>query len=415
MLTTLVVRGGGAFSLFVLTVYLARTLGAAGAGEFLWAINLLLGLSLFARLGLDVTMLRFSSPAWESRDLAGLRGLARQTVASVALASLTLIAAGALFVFTLGDRLLPGEAYRALFWMVLAALLPYTLLYPAAAFLKGMRMPELGAFAERAGLPVIALGLAALLFQFQPPNSTLALAAYAAAAALMLLGLAAVIFLKTRGAGAPRETAWRQIRQSCMPAMVMGLAIFAVNWWCAIALAWHVPPDEVGVYNAAQRVANVASFVLQAFVSVYAPRFPGLWARGEREALGRVVKKGTRVMLLAAAPLVLMALVFPEALLGLFGREFESGGMLLRILIAGQVVSVGTGCVAYLLMMTGHEREMRNIVLGVSIFVVAGGWVAILFWGALGAAVTTTAGVAAQNLFAARMVRRKLDISSLPW
>jgi O-antigen/teichoic acid export membrane protein len=118
-------------------------------------------------------------------------------------------------------------------------------------------------------------------------------------------------------------------------------------------------------------------------------------------------------MLLAAAPVVTLMVCFPHWLMWLFGDEFVAGAPLLRILAIGQFINVATGSVGYLLMMTGHEKDMRN-----SLLVVAPCSILLSLWliplyGATGAAVATALAIAGQNLLAVFWVRRRLGFNTL--
>lgn len=97
----------------------------------------------------------------------------------------------------------------------------------------------------------------------------------------------------------------------------------------------------------------------------------------------------------------------------LFGEQFKSGANLLRIFALGQFVNVVTGCVGYLLSMSGHERDLRNV------FFISGPMAIILalvltpLYGVTGASVATAIALASQNLLAVGMVERRLGGSLL--
>src|SRR5207249_1522446 len=57
-------------------------------------------------------------------------------------------------------------------------------------------------------------------------------------------------------------------------------------------------------------------------------------------------------------PLILLFMIWSSPLMGLFGADFRAGSPLLVILCLGQAVNCGTGSVGYLLLMSGHQKEM---------------------------------------------------------
>ena len=87
--------------------------------------------------------------------------------------------------------------------------------------------------------------------------------------------------------------------------------------------------------------------------------------------------------------------------MGLFGTEYSRSALLLVILALGQLVNVMTGSLGYLLSMSGHERDMRTIVLLSGPFAMLAALVLIPLYGVTGVAVATALAVAAQNLGAA--------------
>jgi O-antigen/teichoic acid export membrane protein len=99
--------------------------------------------------------------------------------------------------------------------------------------------------------------------------------------------------------------------------------------------------------------------------------------------------------------------------MGLFGEEYVQAAHLLQILVVGQFINVITGSVGYLLNMSGHEKDMRNVVffsgplaLGLGLFLTP-------IYGATGAAVATAIALASQNLIAVYMVKKRLGFNTL--
>jgi O-antigen/teichoic acid export membrane protein len=84
------------------------------------------------------------------------------------------------------------------------------------------------------------------------------------------------------------------------------------------------------------------------------------------------------------------------------------------ILIFGQVINVITGAVAMLLNMTGHEKEMRTIMLK-SLFITAVLFIVLTgLIGVFGAAISISVGLILQNSLASWRVRSLLNIKTLP-
>jgi O-antigen/teichoic acid export membrane protein len=117
-------------------------------------------------------------------------------------------------------------------------------------------------------------------------------------------------------------------------------------------------------------------------------------------------------MLAATLPVILALLIFPEIVLGLFGPQFEQGAWPLRILALGQLIMIGIGPVETLLIMTGHGKQMRNIIGATAIANIAGNLLLVPLFGAIGAACSTAFCLAAMDVACLLMVRNKLKITT---
>ena len=79
----------------------------------------------------------------------------------------------------------------------------------------------------------------------------------------------------------------------------------------------------------------------------------------------------------------------------------------------GQVINVITGSVGYLLNMTGHEKDMRNVVLFSGPLAIVLAFSLTSHFGLMGAAYATAISVATQNLLAVWMVKKRLGFNTL--
>jgi O-antigen/teichoic acid export membrane protein len=164
----------------------------------------------------------------------------------------------------------------------------------------------------------------------------------------------------------------------------------------------------VGVLGVAVRTATLTSLLLVAVNSIAAPKFAALWAKGDHEALQRLAVKSTALITLLAAPLLLAFIVFPSFILGLFGADFKEGAIALSILAAGQFVNAATGSVGFLLIMTGHERQLwKSVALAALLSLLMSG----LIMGGAGlimAALAVAVPLAMQNILSSFYAMRYL-------
>ena len=172
-------------------------------------------------------------------------------------------------------------------------------------------------------------------------------------------------------------------------------------------------PEQLAILAVARRTAILTSFILMAVNLVVAPKFAALYKQGKTNELESIALQATRLMVLFALPIVGFMLLFPEWLMWLFGEEYKAGANLLRILAVGQFINVMTGSVGFLLSMSGHERDLRNVVFICGPMAIILALILTPLYGVTGAAVATAIALASQNLLAVGMVKRRLGFNTL--
>jgi O-antigen/teichoic acid export membrane protein len=188
----------------------------------------------------------------------------------------------------------------------------------------------------------------------------------------------------------------------------------AMGWTATIVLGIWATSADVGIFNAASRTVLLGGLVLMAVNSIAAPKFAALHREGDMKALNSMARSSAILMLAIASPLLLAFTLAPGPVMRLFGPEFVAGAPLLVILALGQFVNVATGSVGYLLMMTGHEKLMRNSVAIAAALNLVLNLVLVPIAGTLGAAIATAISLATLNLVATYYSWSRLGIVILP-
>jgi len=98
----------------------------------------------------------------------------------------------------------------------------------------------------------------------------------------------------------------------------------------------------------------------------------------------------------------------------LFGSSFTAGANALSILSLGQFVNALTGSVGYMLLMCGHEKSLRNTLIGAALLNVMLNVTLIPRYGIIGAAVAGATSNVWMNISCAVLVYRKLSIGMIP-
>ncbi|GAB4347694.1 MAG: oligosaccharide flippase family protein [Candidatus Abyssubacteria bacterium] len=402
----------GAGLAFCFNIVLARILGADGAGLYFIALTLATVASVVGRAGLDNALLRFVSANGSVGNWQAVKGVYRKGFSLALAASSAMSAFMFLAAPLLSERVFFKPAlYWPIRWMSLAVV-PITLFMLHAEILKGLRRVRDSILAQSVCVP--AFSLAGLFALARPWGVNGAVWAYVAAATLCATFAHFAWRTSTpqlRGVTPSFPTA--ELFRSSTPLFWSALLNLVMMWASTLFLGMWGTAGDVGIFSVATRTAGLTSFILIAVNSVAAPKFAALYRQGDMKALASTARNSARLMTLLAAPALLLFLLFPSWVMRIFGADFSDGAAALAILAIGQFVNVATGSVGYLLIMSGHERLMRNILIVAASMCILLDLLLIPLWGSLGAAIATAVSLAFQNVCAYYLVVKSLGISTI--
>ena len=404
-----VVRALGAVAALIMTLIVARTLPVEESGLFFLGLAIVTFLATVGMLGLNSTQLRFIGAHHADQDWPTINAVVRLALrwagASLALLSIALYLAAPWLSDAVFDKPALGP--------VLAAYAPGILLLGlvllTAHQLQAIRRTTQSIVLLSIALP-LGLGTTLLLIGAETAR-TAALFYSSIAAAVAILG--ALWWRRARPSSARGSVDARLLWASCFPLWIVTLMGQATQWSGQFIAGLWVPAAELAHLAVAQRTAMLVSFILIAVNLVVAPRFAALYAQQRHAELERLALRAVRLMTLFALPPVAAIVLFPEWILAWFGESYRAGAPLLVILAIGQFVNVMTGSVGYLLSMSGHERDLRNVVLLSGPLAIGAALVLTPLFGVTGAAVATALAVASQNLLAVYRVRQRLGFNTL--
>ena len=404
---------GAGFS-FAVNIIVARYLGAEGAGVYFLALTVTGIASVVGRFGLDKTLMRYvasfrSKGDWKGINVIHRKGLLLMTGASVAVALAVYVGAEALAIFVFQDPTLTVPLqYMACAIPLLNAIVIYTHL------LKGLKKIPYAMLLQGFGVPLLSIPLFIALAE--PYGVSGVAAAYVAAAFVTAAFGYFLWWCSVPRSSSKRERVitTRGILKSSMPLLWVASMHLVMKWTDTVMLGIWETSSVVGVYEVAYKTAILTTFVLIAVNSIAAPKFSELYSQGQMQELEKTARGATVLLIIASLPIVIPLIVVPSRILAIFGGEFTGGSVFLVILAVGQFVNVATGSVGYLLMMTGRETILRNVVTVAGIANITLNLILIPYYGGVGAAIATASSIVIQNVLAAVFVYRELSISLIP-
>lgn len=398
---------------FLMNLAIGRLLGAEVMGIYYIAMSVVTIAAGISRLGLDHVMLRLLPFAWKNREKA--------QVSAILFTALALILASSALISTILHVILGRIPFSPEVHAGLETALPYLL---AAIFLTAFVITfssAIRAFGHAAqsilyqSVLVPAVVLAGVVVLWQSNIKT-----FAGLISVHVLALAVsavlVVFTMLRY----KIIEWKVTKPTPsillgpgIPLMWVSIINISMEWIDFLILGVWSDPASVGIYALCVRISLIISLILMAINTVIAPQFSLLYIKRELTQLSSLATKWTLIGTLATFPLLLVIQIFPGPVLQLFGRDFTEGVTILRILSIGQFINVATGSVGYLLMMTEHERLMRNIMVITLVLNVTANLLIAPHWGTTGVAVVSLLSISLMNITCLYFVKARLDINTL--
>ncbi len=405
----------GAALSFGVSLLLARLIGAAGLGLYFLCVTSVDICSTISRLGLENAALKFISIANGSCEQATVATVYRKCIGIAALSAAAMILPAAAILTWAPVGADHHAELASLVPVLLASLIPVTILPVQTEAYKAIGYPGTSVFTQSVFPQSILLLLLVTVASHGTVTTSLALASYGCA--FFLAALFAFVRWTTivKNAWARADFPTATLLRTSLPILIVTSLNLVMAWTDTLALGVLSDAEQVGIYGVALRISASTAFVLIAINSVIAPQFAALHSSGRHSELEVLARRGSFWTLAIASPLILIFLIFPTEILGLFGEQFTAGTWSLRLLALAQLVNVSTGQLTSLLIMTGHEKLMRNNMIFSAALNLAGNLVLVPRLGALGAAISTAVSISVMKLIAWWIARHKLQINTISY
>lgn len=410
-----IIRIAGAFASFYMNMVVARKLGAHEAGNFFLCIAIITIIGTLLSMGGNIQLLRYTGVYSSDNNWNFVAHVVWQIIKRVILFSLP---ATVLFLslnnFISNNIFLKKDLAVSLFWAFLT--LPVYAITTLLAFsFQGVKKILMSISLQSVFIPVL-LSLVIPLKKIQTAASAVE-AYFFISLGTLFIGVIAWFKLindkkenvKTNSKLDLQPSFWK----SMMTLWMFNILQTGIQWGGQLISGMHAKPEDLAQLAVAQRTSMLISFILIAVNLVSAPKFASLYNQNKLKELKKYAINTTRLMTFFATPLVLAIVVFPGTIMQIFGKSFENGIQMLRILSIGQYVNVLTGSVAYLLMMSGYEKQLMNITIISGIISILLNIILVRYYGVMGASIAIAVSISLQNLLAVGMVNKKLGFNTL--
>lgn len=411
----LVFRVAGAIILFGFNILIARFLGAQAAGTYYLALTIATVLGTASLLGIDQLSLRHMSAFKAARGTSKIRRLYTHGRHLIIISSLLLAVSLLSFSKFLAVKIFNQPE-------LISSLRIFALSIPALALttyygeiLRALKKVKESVLVINNLTPFVgAIILLSLRLRFRELTALSAALAHIVGAYITVLS-ANFMWKKTiKDKETGRLFSTKDLIGSSLPFFWIALLYLILGWVDTFMLGIFSTASSVGIYNVAIRISKLISFILFAVNIIVAPKFSALYSEGKLDELKKSVHGSTLLITLFSVPGVILAIFFPEFIMGLFGHEFTRGANVLTILAVGQFINAITGAIVVLLTMTGFEKQLRNTVAVITAVNIGLNLLLIPRFDMVGAALATTISMVLVNCAAVVVAWRRLGITTIP-
>lgn len=394
---------------FIVSMLLARTLGASQFGLYSFAIVVASICGVVTQLGLPRLVMRETAYALSEKNWGAMRALWRWATAITLFLS-ALIFAGIVLVTLVWGGDVPRDRTVLLF---AGLIIPFASLSAInGGALRGLHHVVTGLFPDLGFRQMVLIALLLL-------SGSLGIAVDARLAVIFYIIAAASAFTLS-GLLLSRHTpasASRHRPASFDPSWLSTAAVFSltagilqINNYTDIFLIGVLSDDaNVGHYRVAQQFSFLPIIGLQIVGTSFSPRFAELWRQRKITELEHIFRLSVRLSVIGAVlPLVVLLAIGNRIIPAIFGTEFDASFAPMVALLIGKSIFASVGPASGLLNMMGKQRINAMLSAVAALANVALNVLLIPMLGIIGAGIATAVSQALLALVTFRIAYRGL-------
>jgi len=404
----------GAISGLIMTTLVARNLELESSGIFFLCFSTLTVLSIFCSRGMHVTYVRFisklqSKDEWSKINSIFTKGL-YSVLKVVIITSLIIFFSSnyvSLFVFNSFDNSIIIKIFSLCIpFFTISKLIGYAL--------QGLDKTSSTVFLQNINIPIFFATIFVIGNIQGIDNNLYVFSIYFFIANLMNFFVSVFLWYNVKKTSINIDDSENEsFMVTSQPLWILSSITILIQFSGEILTGIFSTTSEVAYFSVANRIAMLISIVLIAINLVAAPRFAKHFYNNNLKEMRKIFYLCSKIMICVSFPVLIGIILYSSEIMGFFGNEYVKGVIVLKILIIGQFINVACGSVGFILNMTGHEKDMRNISLFTLIVALTSGIILIQKYGSLGAAISTSVVISSQNLIACYFVKKRLGFNPL--
>jgi O-antigen/teichoic acid export membrane protein len=384
---------------FLLTVLLARILGASVFGVYALALSVLEFAASVSLLGLQGGIVKFVA-AYNGLREAGRLKAALLSALTLPFATASVLGTG---IFLVAPWIATNIFHNPQMTDPLRAMaigIPfYTTMMIASFSARAFKAIGYEMFLKNLFQPIatgVFVGFAFLMGAKLWGAIYGTLAGYVLSASVGLFLVSKLCPQLTSGVRAWFEV--RKLLRFSLPLSVIFMAVRISDQLNRMILGVFSPTADVGMYTAAAKIGAQLSLFLLAINTIMGPMVSDAFAREDPHALETLFKMGARWALMFTIPAFCLSIYWAQPLMRLLGSEFLAGSSALVIICASRLFGAANGSNGIVLQMTERQDlDMINNLAALLVNVILNG-ILVGNLGVLGIAIGTATATVFVNI-----------------
>lgn len=400
-------RGMSVVCAYVFTLSITTHLPTNDAGVFFMAVNILSLLILFVKFGQDQIIIRRLSSVNHQSNKEQIGFIISSSFFVLFFLSILVYTIWAIFGEYIFVKYLEKNLLYDTSKYVIISVLPVSIIFVISGILKSFDKQGLANFIETGMLPLFMVVVILLCKN----DIILYSKAYLLCSIIIVIILISYIkkYFRIHRLEPLVDVSSFRSGYVLMLAAIMNYSL--ITFPVFVVMYFHTNSD-VALLNVSLKLSFIISVVITIFNSLVAPKFVALHSINSIKALKIYYYKMRNGMIITVLFPVIFLFVFSSEVLNLFGVDYVSAIVSLRILLVAQFISVLTGTTGTFLSMVSEEKTFRKNVFISFVFGLPFGVLMIKYYGLNGAALAISFSIVLENILSYFSIRQYFKANS---
>lgn len=363
-LITLILRVFGLMTLFGFTVFLTKTYPPKIVGQYDFVRSFLLVVGSICMMGCDQSILYFKGRLSGENTLEGIKQVYIKMVGLLFIMSCLFF----LLFFCIDEQFVNNYFSDSRVYSILLKSIMVLFFYGLTTLnTEVFRALDHFYVAElfRNTIKYIPLIVGAVLLSYFDQKDYL-VAVFLTGFVLLSFITTSLIFIyfsKVKIENKVMDFSYKEIVRKSYPIAISGMALFLLMSFDILFLKKYKDDATVAFYSIAVKITTILSMIIITVNITVSSKISEYFFSKNKTDLITTVRHASRLIFLLTFPAALMICLFPEYILGFFGKEYRIAKNALLILIIGQGICSAFGTAPVYLNMTGRQHTFQMILI----------------------------------------------------